>query len=312
MTDETPEFAVQVYNVLLYEPNGSEGRVHPLRAAYDALEDRSKAILTLVDGCREAGLLPADYPLAKAIKQITEYGDEFPMLRELLPKIAPEERLCLNVGPYRTMGRLAEDHDDLKRTYGRLVDDAGTVGMFAFSVHPGDAELERIIENLQTDFPLLSNCVWFACAEGTAPLSENVKKELEAGLESGSRSVVFYNRETAVLAARKATEKILAYPHLRRRTPRSMIETGFWKIGKDGEVEAAHATKNFDYYVSKYAKELQEKAVKPGGLTSDDFDLVMAGFKVESRYPDDDSRYVRVSRALQREYNYLLKIVTKL
>jgi hypothetical protein len=302
-----------VYNVLFYEPNGAQERIHPVRAAYDALKDKSRTIVTLVDACREEGLLPPGFPLAKSVQQIVEYGSDAPLLKEQLPKIPPEERLCLNLGPYQEPGRIPETFDDLQRAYRALVRDAETVEMFAFSAYQGDGELEKIMQGIATSFPLLEDCFWLACASEAEPLSETVKKQMEAGLGSGSRSVLFYNRETAVLAARKAAEKILACPQLHKRTPRTRIETGLWNVSPDGVIQPAHeGPKNFDYYVSKYAKMLQERAIKPEGLTHDDFDLVLAAFKVEGQFPDDDQTYARVSRALQREFNYLLKIVTRL
>jgi hypothetical protein len=313
VTGEISRFEVQVYNVLIYEPDEVEGRIHPIRAAYDALEDKSRTIIALINGCRDEGLLPPDFPLAKSIEHIVTYGAEIPALQEQLPRIPPEERLCLNLDPYRELGRIPGSYEDFEKAYKRLVRETGTVGMFAFSAYAGDAELERIMGDIEKRFPKLKHCFWFACANEAEPLSETVKERLEAGLANGTRSVLFYSPETAVLAARKAAQRILEYPRLRKRAARTRIETGIWKISGDGVVEPAHAgPKNFDYYVSKYAKELQEKAVKPGGPTLDDFDLVLAAFKVESRFADDDVRFVRVSQALQREFNYLLKIVTRL
>jgi hypothetical protein len=313
VTEEAQRFDILVYNVLVYEPHGTEARAHPIRAAYDVLEDSSSTVIALVNACREQGLLPADFPLNKSIKHIVQYGADDPSLRDQLPGIPPEERLCLNLDPYREVGRIPGSHDDFKKAYKSLLETAGTVGAFAFSTFEGDAELERIMQSIETDFPELDSCFWFACSSESEPLSETVKKRLEAGLESGSRSVLFYNRQTAVLAARRLAERILEYPRLQKRTPRNRIETGFWTVSSDGTVKPAHTgPKNLDYYVSKYSKNLQERAIKPGGLTPDDFDLALAEFKVESRFANDDQRFVRVSRALQREYNYLLKIVTKL
>jgi len=313
VTEDAPRFDILLYNVLVYEPEGTEGRAHPIRAAYDALEDRSSMIIALVNACREQGLLPPDFALTKSIEHIVQYGSDDPTLKDQLPGIAPEERICLNLDPYREVGRIPGNFDEFEKAYKSLIETAGTVGAFAFSAFEGDAELEKIMQNIESSFPELGSCFWFACSSEAEPLSETVRKRLEAGLESGSRSVLFYNRETAVLAARRTAERILDYPHRKKRASRSRIETGFWTISKDGVVKPTHTgPKNFDYYVSKFSKSLQERAIKPGGLTPDDFDLVLAGFKVESRFADDDVRYIRVSRALQREYNYLLKIVTKL
>jgi hypothetical protein len=313
VTDKPTDFDVVVYNCLVYEPAGAEGRAHPIRAAYDALEDRSRTILALVNACRDQGLLPPDFPLAKSIEHIVRYGPDDPTLRDQLPAVPPEERICLNLDPYREVGRIPGNYEDFQKAYKSLVGTAGAVGAFAFSASGGDAELERIMQDIESSFPQLANCFWFACASETDPLAQAVKDRLEAGLESGSRSVVFHNRDTAVLAARRIAESVLGYPHRKKRAPRARIETGFWNVSADGVIQPAHkGPKNFGYYVSKYAKLLQEQAIKPGGLTPEDFDLVLAAFKVESKFADDDVRFVRVSQALQREVNYLLKIVTRL
>jgi hypothetical protein len=313
LTQETPGFDVLVYNVLVYEPEGAEGRAHPIRAAYEVLEDKSGTIVALVNACRDEGLLPPDFPLAKSVEHIIKYGADDPTLRDLLPTVAPEERLCLNLDPYTEVGGIPGNYDEFEKAYKSLVAGAGVIGMFAFSAFGGDAELERIMQNVDATFPKLRNCFWFACATETEPLSEVVRERLEAGLQDGSRSVLFYGWDSAVLAARKVAETILAYPHMHKRAPRARIETGLWAVSEDGVIQPAHkGPKNFDYYVSKYSKQLQESAIKPGGLTPEDFDLVLAEFKVESRFAADDVRFVRVSQALQREFNYLLKIVTRL
>lgn len=306
-------FDAVVYNVLFYEPEGGEERSHPIRAAYDALEDRSRTMLGLVEACREQGLLPGDFPLARSIEHIVKYGPDDPTLRELLPSVSPGERHCLNLDPYRALGRIPGSCQELAAVCRQLAAETGGVGAFAFNALGEDPELEKVMETLESGFPELGSPFWFACASEAAPLSEAVRKRLEAGLASGSRSVVFYNRETAVLAARRTVENLLGYPHRHKREPRRRIDTGLWTVSKDGVVQAGHkGPKNFGYYVSKYSTMLQEQAIKPGGLTPDDFDLVLAAFKVESRFPDSDVRFIRVSQALQREFNYLLKIVTRL
>mgnify|MGYP001066235444 CR=1 FL=1 len=313
MTEGASDFDVLVYDVLAYEPGGGENRSHPIRAACDVLEDKSRAMVALVNGCKDTGLLPPGFPLKKSIEHIAQYGADHPLIKDHLHTILPDERRCLNLDPFREIGKIPEDYAELARAYDCLVRESESVGIFVFSVYQGDQDLDRIMQDVEARFPKLKDCFWLACANEGEPLSNAVKEQIEAGLEAGTRSVLFYRHDTAVLAARRVTEEVLRYPFRSRRAPRSGIATGFWTTSQDEVMEPTYkGPKNFSYYVAKYTRALQERAIKPEGLTPDDFDMILAAFKIESRFADDDQRYIRVSRALQQEHDYLLKMVTKL
>ncbi|MBW3011608.1 hypothetical protein KY311_00325 [Candidatus Woesearchaeota archaeon] len=328
MAEELPK----ILDVLFYEPNGAKERIPIIRPAYESLKPFNKYLGCLVEGFAGGVMDPREEQRRHSLWSIINVGIDFPSQRQELDKNIgylkkeimkdlgiPEQDLppmhFLTTHPYERSGEthIPGTYDEFCEVYKWFVDEFNSldplidkdkkIGLFVFNAYKGNGELEKIMQNLENDFPMLLNCPWLACKNVEQPLSLTIIDRLRVTPEV--RRCLTYSPEKAEAAVSTVAGTVLASPY-----PQVMIRSTSKRIGFDTEIiEAAERDPIYSYYVQKYKKELYGAAVNEG--INNAVGRALAGAQIEKRCGSDDDVLKRLEKALKKELEKLKNSITE-
>lgn len=330
MADELPK----ILDVLFYEPNGAKEKIHVVRDAYDSLQPYNHYFGYLVKSFSSGVMDPSEEKRRKSLWTILNVAIDFPIQRkELLNGVkALKEMIMEDLGlseqnlppmhflttyPYEMTGQtnIPGTYDGLKAAYSWFADEFAHlpqeinkdkhIGMFVFNAYQGNGELEKIMKNIETDFPMLSNCLWLACKNKDEVLSPTIIGRLNEDLDS--RRLLEYNPGNAGAVSSTIAGRVLASPY-----QKVVIKSvGQRKSDLDTRIFPAFpgGVKNYSYYVKKYTGVLPVVAMNQGIRNA--LGIVLAQAQLEKHCPSEDPFLIELKKDLQLELEKLKDSITE-